>query len=88
MLLLHHVKSLFINSTGRVLKNRYSQDPVTDRSLRHSVRDGAAYAVMSGSGETYFLLLLFFLKPQLLKLVFLPPFPRCWPHLHNYSRPG
>ncbi len=32
---------------------RYSKDPEIDHSLRHSVRDGIAYSVMSGAGETY-----------------------------------
>ena len=31
----------------------YSRDPRTDRSLRHSVRDGVAYSVMAGGAETY-----------------------------------
>lgn len=33
---------------------RFSRDPVVDKSLRHSVRDGVAYAVMTGAGEAYF----------------------------------
>jgi len=31
----------------------YSRDPRTDRTLRHSVRDGVAYSVMAGGAETY-----------------------------------
>lgn len=36
------------------MARRYARDPVIDRSLRHSVRDGVAYSVMTGSGESYF----------------------------------
>lgn len=35
------------------MTHRYSKDPEVDNSLRHSVRDGVAYSVMSGAGETY-----------------------------------
>ena len=33
---------------------QFSKDPIVDRSLRHSVRDGMAYSVQVGAGETYF----------------------------------
>jgi MFS family permease len=36
------------------MARRYAREPVIDRSLRHSVRDGVAYSVMVGSGESYF----------------------------------
>lgn len=36
------------------MTRRYSTDPRTEQSLRHSVRDGAAYSLMSGAGETSF----------------------------------
>lgn len=36
------------------MRRRYSNDPQVDRSLRHSVRDGISYSIMSGGGETYF----------------------------------
>lgn len=36
------------------MPKRFAKDPVTDRSLRHSVQDGVAYSVMTGGGETYF----------------------------------
>lgn len=55
---------------------RYSKDPVVDRTLRHSVRDGVAYAAMSGGGETYFSAFALFLKasaPQVALLATLPP---------------
>lgn len=32
----------------------FSRRPEIDRSLRHSVKDGVAYSVMTGAGETYF----------------------------------
>jgi MFS family permease len=33
---------------------RHAADPIADRSLRHSLRDAMAYAVMQGGAETYF----------------------------------
>lgn len=36
------------------MKPAFSTDPRVEESLRHSVRDGVAYSVMSGVGETYF----------------------------------
>jgi MFS family permease len=60
---------------GFPLKNIYSRDPVIDRSLRHSVRDGAAYAVMSGSGETYFSAFAVFLKASTAQIGFLASVP-------------
>ncbi|HEY9199102.1 MAG TPA: MFS transporter [Gammaproteobacteria bacterium] len=54
---------------------RYSKDPQTDRTLRHSVRDAVAYAVMSGGGETYLSAFALFLKataPQVALLATLP----------------
>lgn len=55
---------------------RYSKDPQVDSTLRHSVRDGVAYSVMSGSGETYLSAFALFLKasvPQVALLATLPP---------------
>jgi MFS family permease len=40
----------------------YSRDPATDRSLRHSVRDGVAYSVMAGGAETYLSAFALFLR--------------------------
>ena len=40
----------------------YSRDPRTDRSLRHSVRDGVAYSVMAGGAETYLSAFALFLR--------------------------
>ena len=55
---------------------RYSKDPQIDRTLRHSVRDGVAYSVMSGGAETYLSAFALFLKasaPQVALLATLPP---------------
>lgn len=57
------------------MKKHYSPDPVIDRSLRHSVRDGAAYAVMSGCGETYFSAFAVFLKATTAQIGFLASVP-------------
>lgn len=32
----------------------FSKDPEVDRSLRHSLRDGVTYSLMTGAGESYF----------------------------------
>lgn len=55
---------------------RYSPEPETDRSLRHSVRDGVAHSVMLGGGEIYFSAFALFLKAttaQIGLLASLPP---------------
>lgn len=57
------------------MKKHYSRDQVTDRSLRHSVRDGAAYAVMSGAAETYFSAFAIFLKATTAQIGFLASAP-------------
>ncbi len=57
------------------MKYRYDNDPLIDRSLRHSVRDGAAYSVMSGSGETYFSAFAVFLKASTAQIGFLASVP-------------
>jgi len=54
----------------------FSRDPVTDRSLRHSLKDAAAFATMTGVGETYLSAFALFLKattPQIGLLASLPP---------------
>jgi MFS family permease len=35
------------------MDKRYSSDPQVERSLRHSIRDGIAWSVMFGAGESY-----------------------------------
>ena len=55
---------------------RFAKDPLVDKSLRHSVRDGMAFSVAAGGGETYFsafALLLRATAPQVALLVTLPP---------------
>lgn len=54
----------------------FSRDPVAERSLRHSLKDAAAYAVMTGAGETYISAYGLFLKAtttQIGVLASLPP---------------
>ncbi|MCK9531637.1 MAG: MFS transporter [Gammaproteobacteria bacterium] len=36
------------------MARRYSSNPQHDRSLKHSLRDGVAFSVMTGGGESYF----------------------------------
>ena len=58
------------------MPRRYAKDPVVDRSLRHSVRDAAAYSVMTGGGEAYFSAFAVYLKAtatQVGMLAALPP---------------
>ena len=55
---------------------RFSKDPEVDRALRHSVRDGMAYSVQVGAGETYFSAFALYLRataPQVALLTTLPP---------------
>lgn len=54
----------------------FSRDPVTERSIRHSLKDAAAFATMTGIGETYLSAFAVFLKattPQIGLLASLPP---------------
>ncbi|MGH8194267.1 MAG: MFS transporter [Woeseiaceae bacterium] len=54
----------------------FSRDPQTDRTLRHSLKDAAAFGTMTGVGETYFSAFALFLKattPQIGMLASLPP---------------
>lgn len=41
---------------------RISADPQIDQALRHSVKDGVAYSVMTGAGESYFSVFALFFK--------------------------
>ena len=55
---------------------QFSKDPAIDNALRHSVRDGMAYTVQVGAGETYFSAFALFLRataPQVALLSTLPP---------------
>ena len=54
---------------------QFSKDPVVDKALRHSVRDGMAWSVQVGAGETYFSAFALFLRataPQIAILSTLP----------------
>lgn len=53
----------------------YSKDPKIERSLRHSLRDGVAYAVMTGAGEIYFSAYALFLKATTAQIAFLAAVP-------------
>jgi len=58
------------------MSTQFDKDPGVDRALRHSVRDGMAYSVAAGGGETYFSAFALFLKatgPQVALLTTLPP---------------
>jgi len=58
------------------MSRRVAKDPLVDRALRHSVRDGVAYSVMAGAGETYFSAFAIFFKAtttQIGLLASLPP---------------
>jgi MFS family permease len=55
---------------------QFSKDPSVDKALRHSVRDGMAYSVQVGAGETYFSAFALFLRataPEIALLSTLPP---------------
>jgi len=54
---------------------RFSKDPRTERSLRHSVRDGVAYSVMAGAGEHYIAAYALFLKASAAQISWLAAFP-------------
>lgn len=54
---------------------QFSKDPVVDRALKHSVRDGMAFSVQVGAGETYFSAFALFLRataPQVALITTLP----------------
>lgn len=58
------------------LKQQFSKDPVIDRSLRHSIKDGVTYSVMTGAAESYFSAFALLLKAttaQIGLLASLPP---------------
>lgn len=53
----------------------YSKDPAVERSLRHSLRDGVSYSVMTGAGEIYFSAYALFLKATSTQIAFLAAVP-------------
>lgn len=61
--------------TAKTPAAEYSSDPVVEKSLRHSLKDGAAYAAMLGAGEAYISAFALFLRastPQIGLLASLP----------------
>lgn len=54
---------------------RYSKDVRTERSLRHSFKDGIAYSVMIGSGESFFSAFAVFLRASTTQVGILATFP-------------
>ncbi|HEY8519654.1 MAG TPA: MFS transporter [Gammaproteobacteria bacterium] len=55
---------------------QFAKDPAVDRALRHSVRDGMAFSIAAGGGETYFSAYALFFgatAPQVALLTTLPP---------------
>ena len=50
-------------------------DPQVARSLKHSIRDGASYAVMTGCGESYFSAFAIFLKASTAQIGFIASVP-------------
>ena len=54
---------------------RFSKDPRTEQSLKHSVRDGVAYSVMAGAGEQYLSAYALFLKATTAQISWLAAFP-------------
>ncbi|MCI0506226.1 MAG: MFS transporter [Gammaproteobacteria bacterium] len=58
------------------MTRRFAKDPQINDALRHSVKDGVAYSVMAGAGETYFSAFALFFKAtttQIGLLASLPP---------------
>jgi len=58
-----------------VATGRFSKDPSVDRALRHSVRDGMAYSVQVGAGETYFSAFALFLNATAAQVALLSTLP-------------
>jgi MFS family permease len=70
---------MYIAITSRIAsmsENAQTRDAQTERSLKHSLKDAGAYAVMIGIGETYLSAFALFLRastPQIGLLASLPP---------------
>lgn len=56
-------------------KLRYARDPVVNRSLKHSVRDGVWYAIMAGGAESYFSAFALHLKASTAQIGWLASLP-------------
>jgi MFS family permease len=57
------------------MSQRYSKDPRVDRSLRHSIKDGVSYSVMTGAGESYFAAFALYLKASTAQIGVLASLP-------------
>lgn len=57
------------------MSETYSKDPQVERSLQYSLRDGVAYAVMTGAGEIYFSAYAIFLRASTAQISFLAAVP-------------
>ncbi len=57
------------------MRHRYSRDPEVDRSLRYSVRDGVAWSLMFGAGESYVQAFAVFLKATTAQITALTAVP-------------
>jgi MFS family permease len=53
----------------------FSRDPEVDRSLRHSLKDAGAFAVMAGFGETYVSAFALFLRASTVQIGWLASIP-------------
>lgn len=67
---------------------KYSKDPQTDRSLRHSVKDGMAHSVMAGAAETYLSAFAIFLKANASQVVLLSTLPALLGSLAQFLAAG
>src|SRR5262252_246957 len=54
---------------------QFSKDPIVDRALRHSVRDGMWFSVQVGAGETYFSAFALFLNATAAQVALLSTLP-------------
>jgi MFS family permease len=57
------------------MTRRFAKDPQVDSALRHSVKDGVAYSVMAGAGETYFSAFALFFKATTTQIGLLASMP-------------
>jgi len=57
------------------VRHRYSRDPEVNRSLEYSVRDGVAWSLMFGAGESYLQAFAVFLKATTAQITLLTALP-------------
>ena len=58
-----------------IMRRRFAKDPAADKALRHSVRDGVAYSVMAGAGESYLSAFALFFKANTAQIGLLVSLP-------------